>query len=119
MNSKLILIILSFLLASIKIYSQDIGEITTDSIFKLSIYEMMNIKVVTATGDLENINTAPATIHAITAKQIEEKGYQNLLDLLKDQPAFDFDIQHGGWVSQVTYLRGTRSNSILIFLFLI
>lgn len=103
-------------ITNIEYISDNQLNVICKSIFDLTLEELMNIKVVTATGNSENINTAPATIYAISSQQIAEKGYTNLLELLKDQPAFDFDIQHGGWVSQVAYLRGTRSNSILIML---
>ncbi len=107
-------------IVEVKIVSEDVIDVYLsskfDDLFNLTLEQLMNTEVISATGDLENINTAPAAIYAISSKQIDERGYQNLLELLQDQPAFDFDIQHGGWVSQVAYLRGTRSNSILIMI---
>lgn len=83
-----------------------------DSIFQLSLKELMNVNIISSTKKEESINTSPSVIFAITEREIEEKGYQTLLDLLKDQSGWDFDLSHGGWVGQVAYLRGTRSNTI-------
>jgi outer membrane receptor for ferrienterochelin and colicins len=92
------------------------SQMDLKELFSLSLEELMNVSVTSATRNIENINTAPATIYAISEKQIEEKGYQNLLDLLQDQPGWDFDLPQGGWVGQVAYLRGTRSNTIPILI---
>lgn len=87
-----------------------------DSLFQLSLGELMNLKITSSTKKSENINKAPSIIFAITEKEIKEKGYETLLDLLKAQSAWDFDMSYGGWVGQVAYLRGTRSNTIPIMI---
>ena len=40
----------------------------------LSLEELMNIKVVTASGYLQTTSEAPSTITVITARQIAEQG---------------------------------------------
>ena len=45
--------------------------------------DLLNLKVISASKRLENINTAPSTIVVITQKDIRKYGYRNLKDLLK------------------------------------
>ena len=49
----------------------------------LSLEELMNIKVVSASGYLQTPSEAPSTITVITARQISEKGYEQLEDALR------------------------------------
>lgn len=65
--------------------SGDIGE--------LSLEELMNVRVTTATRTSERARDVPARIEVITAEQIAQRGYQSLTDALADLP--DFKIERG------------------------
>jgi len=71
----------------------------------LSLEELMNIKVVTATGSEQTIGEAPSTMNVITAKQIRERGYIQLEDALRDIPGIDF-IHTNGYIPTLIYFRG-------------
>ena len=71
----------------------------------LSLEELMNIKVVTAAGFNQKLSEAPSTMHVITAKQIREKGYEQLEDVLRDIPGIDL-IHLNGYVPTLIYFRG-------------
>ncbi|HMK02794.1 MAG TPA: TonB-dependent receptor plug domain-containing protein, partial [Ferruginibacter sp.] len=71
----------------------------------LSLEELMNIKVVTATGSVQTISEAPSTMNVITAKQIKERGYIQLEDALRDIPGIDF-IHTNGYIPTLIYFRG-------------
>ncbi len=71
----------------------------------LSLEELMNIQVVTATGSIQRISEAPSTMNVITAKQIKERGYLQLEDALKDIPGIDF-IHTNGYIPTLIYFRG-------------
>src|SRR5688500_10726747 len=58
-------------------------------LFELPIEDLMSLPVITASRKLEKIQEAPATIIVITAKQIEERGYEYLDEILRDLPGFD------------------------------
>lgn len=45
--------------------------------------------IVTASMIAQPLQEAPATVHVVTRKQIKERGYNNLLDLLKELPGVD------------------------------
>jgi len=75
------------------------------SLLNLSLEELMNVKVVTATGNAITVNEAPSTMNVITAKQIKERGYEQLEDALRDIPGIDF-IHTNGYVPTLIYFRG-------------
>src|SRR6266516_815715 len=72
---------------------------------ELSLEALMDINVITATGTEQKISEAPSTMSVITAKQIEERGYEQLEDALRDIPGIDF-IHLNGYVPTLIYFRG-------------
>lgn len=76
-----------------------------ENLLDLSLEELMDIKVTTATRTSQKIGEAPATMNVITAKQIKERGYQQLEDALRDIPGIDF-IHINGYVPTLIYFRG-------------
>src|SRR5690348_9832494 len=78
---------------------------SVDSLLQLSLEQLMNIKVVTASGYLQTTAEAPSTITVITAKQIEERGYEQLEDALRDVPGIDM-IHINGYAPTLIYFRG-------------
>jgi outer membrane cobalamin receptor len=76
-----------------------------NKLLQLSLEELMNIQVITATGTSQSITEAPSTMNVITAKQIKERGYQQLEDVLRDIPGIDF-IHINGYVPTLIYFRG-------------
>jgi outer membrane cobalamin receptor len=71
----------------------------------LSLEQLMNIKVVTASGYPQTATEAPSTITVITAKQIAERGYLRLEDALRDVPGIDM-IHINGYAPTLIYFRG-------------
>ncbi len=71
----------------------------------LTLEELMNVKVITASGYLQKTSDAPATIQVITAKQISERGYEELSDALRDIPGIDM-IHLNGYAPTLIYFRG-------------
>ncbi|MEP7377085.1 MAG: TonB-dependent receptor [Chitinophagaceae bacterium] len=75
------------------------------SLLNLSLEELMNVKVVTASGYLQTISEAPSTITVITAEQIAARGYEQLEDALRDIPGIDM-IHINGYAPTLFYFRG-------------
>ena len=71
----------------------------------LSLEDLMNVKVVTASGFLQSASEAPSTIRVITARQIAERGYEQLEDVLRDIPGIDM-IHINGYAPTLIYFRG-------------
>ena len=82
---RLLLFILALLNAAI-------GTAQFDSLItkNLSLEELMNIEVVSATRSKVKLSKAPANIMVITAKEIKQRGYRTLEEIFKDIPGFDF-----------------------------
>lgn len=96
-----------FLLLISPIFLRAQSDSTADvkSLLKLSLEELMNVKVVTASGQMQTTSEAPSTITVITAKQIEERGYEQLEDALRDVPGIDM-IHINGYAPTLIYFRG-------------
>lgn len=84
-------------------------EISPEYPFNLSLAQIMDIPIVSATRREEKWLTAPATISVVTAETFKEKGFFTVLDVLKTIPGWEFEECHGGWVGQYPRLRGIRS----------
>ncbi|MNX44973.1 Colicin I receptor precursor [compost metagenome] len=64
----------------------DITLIAATDLFELSLEELMNIEVITASKKPENRKMAPATVYVVTEKDIIENGYNDLASLLENVP---------------------------------
>jgi outer membrane receptor for ferrienterochelin and colicins len=73
------------------VYAQD----QIDSLFMLSLEDLMKIEVTTASNKKEKLNKAPATIVVVTEKDIHDRGYLEFYDILNDLPGFDLQRAFG------------------------
>ncbi|MFV5701480.1 TonB-dependent receptor [Flavobacterium sp. XS2P12] len=64
----------------------DMTLIADTDLIELSLDELMNIEVITASKKSENRKIAPATIYVVTEKDIIENGYTDLTNLLENVP---------------------------------
>lgn len=58
----------------------------TEELFKMSLEELMNVRVTTADRTAEKIADIPASVVLITRKDIEIYGYQTLTEILENIP---------------------------------
>ena len=79
-------------------WSQVAAGSEVDSLATLSLAELMNLPVVTASRQMESRDQSPAHVLVFTREQIRERRYRNLADLLEDLPGVDF-------------MRGTKSSA--------
>ena len=100
-----VLALLFFLSAPLFLLAQKDSVPTMDTLLQLSLEQLMNIKVVTASGFLQTTSEAPSTITVITAKQIADRGYEQLEDALRDIPGIDM-IHLNGYAPTLIYFRG-------------
>lgn len=83
----IVTIFLSF--SSLFLQAQTDSVLKISTLGELSIEELMNVKVVTASRSEQKISEAPSTMLVITAQQIKERGYEELDDALRDIPGLD------------------------------
>ncbi|MCE9539180.1 MAG: hypothetical protein K8R85_08180 [Bacteroidetes bacterium] len=73
----------SLLFLSFTTFSQT-DTIEIKELVRLSLEELMNIDVITPTLSMQKSGQSPATVIVITEDQINQRGYQNLADVLRD-----------------------------------
>ena len=78
----------------------------------------LTVQVTSVSKKAENILEAPATVVMVTEKEIKERGYMDLIDLLTDLPGFDLSKIYGATYTNI-YQRGFRQNNTERTLFLI
>ncbi len=100
-----ILPILLFLLIPLFLEAQKDTAGDVKKLLQLSLEELMDIKVVTASGFLQTTAEAPSTITVITSQQIADRGYEELEDALRDVPGIDM-IHLNGYAPTLIYFRG-------------
>ena len=84
----------------------------------LSLGELLNMEIVTASNVAEKISDAPATVLVVTAEDIENRGYTDLVDLFGDIPGIDISITFGDLYFR-PYWRGFRKGATSPFLFMV
>ena len=80
---KLIIIIL---VVYNTIFSQD--DLRLEKIRSMTLLDLMQIKVVTATKNLEKISDIPASVVVISAEEIDALGYQSYTEILNNVAGF-------------------------------
>lgn len=79
MKSKILSTCIVFLLPFLSKAETDTIP-AVEKLLNLSLEELMDIKVVTASGYLQTTSEAPSTITVITAQQIADRGYEHILN---------------------------------------
>ena len=80
------------------------------SIFDLSLEELMQLEVRTASKVKQSISETPASTYVITEQMIRDRGYHHLEEILHDLPGFDFNKSFGVNYSTI-FMRGYRSEN--------
>jgi len=89
------------LLAVIILLNPTVYAESNSDLFTLSIEELMEIKILSASKQPENRNNIPASIVVITSEDIRHFGYNSLKEILKSVPGFyhvdDLIVGGGGF----------------------
>lgn len=104
------------LLFSSGIYAQEDKSSTNIQVEVLSFEDLMKLVTVTASKVTQKISDAPATLTVITEKQIVERGYKDLGDVLRDLPGFDISENLEGEVRTLVMNRGILGNNKMMIL---
>jgi outer membrane cobalamin receptor len=94
-----------FLIIALSLNAQQDTTSGVPKLLQLSLEELMNVKVITASGYAQTTAEAPSTITVITAQQIKDRGYEQLEDALRDVPGIDM-IHLNGYAPTLIYFRG-------------
>jgi outer membrane receptor for ferrienterochelin and colicins len=96
------------------LFSQEQDTLKTDDVLNMSLVDLMNVKVVTASKTQQSIKDVAATVHVITSEQISDRGYFTLEEALSDLPGFQFRNILG--FNSYVFMRGAPSQNNLILL---
>jgi outer membrane receptor protein involved in Fe transport len=75
---------------------------------QLSLEQLMNVHVVSASNISEKLSEAPATVIVITAKDLRDRGYTDLSQIFDDLPGMDVVRPYGATYFK-NYWRGYRN----------
>lgn len=79
-----------------------------DILDKIDIGGFLDTQIVTATRQGQDLLDAPASVVVVTAKQIKDRGYNNLAEVVQDLPGFDISLVNGTQY-MLSYQRGYRT----------
>lgn len=112
---KRILLIFHFLVASLVAMSQT-DTTNTEEIYDMTLEELMNMSVSTASKVAQKATDAPATVYVVTAQQIEDRNYASLKELLRDIPQVEINEKVSSETSDTYTINGVRGNEKFIIL---
>jgi len=106
--------ILTVLLLPVLLFAEE--AIDWEIYINMSLEELMNVKVVTASAKSERIADAPANITVITAQEIENRGYRTVTDIFPDLPGVIMISREptGSVIPIIKGLYGNRRLKIMI-----
>ena len=67
---------------------------SVNNLFQISLEDLMNVEVVSATRIKQNITEAPSIMTVITAQQIRERGYQSVAEAVRTVPGFSLWVDN-------------------------
>jgi outer membrane receptor for ferrienterochelin and colicins len=111
-------ILFVFCLSPILLPAQNDSLYNLQQLNELSMEELMNIEVVTASRMKQKISEAPSVMKVITAQQILERGYEQLDDVLRDISGVDLIRIYGRAPSFITFrgMQGDENRRLLLMI---
>jgi outer membrane cobalamin receptor len=83
---------------------------------QLSLGELLDPSITTASRTLERATEAPATVYVITSGDIRARGYSTLADVLKDLPGMETVEQYYSEQGTLVPVRGVVGNNKIVLL---
>lgn len=96
----------------ISVFSQE--KLTTEELAQMSLEELMNVSISTASKHEQKIRETPASVYVFTRQDIEENGYQYLSEILRYIPNMDVHWSGGPQYTVTAKLRGMQEFIFLL-----
>ncbi len=109
------LTMLIFVFSSIILKAQ-IDTTQEKNIYNLTLHELMQIKVYTASKISQKATDAPATVYVVTKQQIEQRSYSCLKELLDDIPQVEIQQKSVSGSTDRFTLNGIAGNEKFVIL---
>jgi outer membrane receptor protein involved in Fe transport len=97
-------------------YANSYGQQDTAKLDNLSLKELLDVKVITASKSSQNSDMAPATVTVISKEQIRMRRYQTLLDLIIDLPDMKVDDKIAPSSRNSVTIRGIQGQQNFVIL---
>jgi outer membrane receptor for ferrienterochelin and colicins len=81
--------------------------LTERSLEEMTLAELMNVEITTASNSPERLPEAPATVIVITKEEVDRRGYTELSQILDDLPGMDVTRAYGSSYVRMSW-RGCR-----------
>lgn len=114
MNKFLLLSIFVFTYSFVK--AQQADSTKAVDLYEMSLEDLMNTEVITASKKGEKISDAPATVVVITAEQIKQFGWKDLKDIFRAIPSTDVSYDVQGEIRTLVTMRGVLGNQKILVL---
>jgi outer membrane receptor for ferrienterochelin and colicin len=82
----------------------------------MSLEELLDVDVTTASQTAQKVTDAPATIYVVTKEQISLRGYVNLEDILEDIPEIEVQRKSSTQNNNTISIRGVVGNEKFIIM---
>jgi outer membrane cobalamin receptor len=88
----------------------------TYELFDVSLEDLLNVGLVSASKKKQSVNDAPATAHVVTEEQIKMRGYISLDELLEDIPEIEIQRNSNPEFRNIAGFRGITGNEKFLIL---
>ncbi len=95
-------------LAVLVVFHPALAQPSDAPLSEMDLEDLLSVSVVSASNALEALPEAPATVIVITRKEIRDRGYADLSEVLEDLPGMEI-IRPFGPTYVKNYLRGFRN----------
>lgn len=85
-------------------------DISPSELFEMTLEELMNLKVITASRSERSIEELPVTTHVISREEILMNNYADLVDVLEDLPGIKVSQPGSGTHGNTFLMRGLFGN---------
>jgi len=111
-SSCLVFLIFFYFLGQGKLMSQEVNN----DVFALSLEELLNVQITTATQRSQKLSEAPATVISYSSEQIESYGWRDLKDIFRNVTGVDVSYDVQGEVKTLVTFRGIEGNQKILIL---
>ncbi len=115
--ARIFLLSVLFILFSIPVFAHENhehnktnSETVIDELMGMSLEDLMNVKIMTATRSFRKMSELPVTTFIITRDDILENNYTTLVDVFKDMPGIKVSQPGSGNLGEMFLMRGLIGN---------
>lgn len=114
-SMKVVPLLLLVFFVTINVNAQK-KQLEVYELFDVSLEDLLNVGIVSASKKKQSVTDAPATGYVVTEQNIKVRGYNNLLDLLRDIPEVEIQTNSDKEFKNLVTIRGVSGNEKFLIL---